>query len=197
MGTGFAALLSLFNNLTLFTALCDGFPLVEFDFVLFGLDIFFCRECVLVGRTHAVADIHRAGCENTVLIHEIVIDRVALDDFSQDVVQNRKIGIGFENNGLVSEVGTHVPVRRDVDNLRVFVRKLTVGNTRPKNRMGFGHIVAPQYHGVALLNIAVVVCRLINTEHLIETDDRARHTKTRFGSRLLERQPALTSLLAA
>ena len=180
VSTGFTALLSLFNFLTghFRTALSDCFFLAQNDGVLFSLNILFFRECVFIGRTHAVADIHCAGCEDAVLVDEIVVDRVTVNNFSQDVVEDCQVTVRSEDDRFIGHVRTHVLIGREVDDLRFFVCQLTVGNTRPKNRMGFGHVVAPQDHCVALFDIGVVVCRFIDTEHLIETDHSARHAKT-------------------
>lgn len=98
MSTGFTALLSLFNFLTghFRTALSDCFFLAQNDGVLFSLNILFFRECVFIGRTHAVADIHCAGCEDAVLVDEIVVDRVTVNNFSQDVVEDCQVTVRAE-----------------------------------------------------------------------------------------------------
>ena len=47
--------------------------------------------------------------------------------------------------------------------------------------MRLGHVVAPQDHGVGLLDVGVDVRRLVDAEDLIEGHDRAGHAQARIG----------------
>ena len=74
------------------------------------------------------------------------------------------------------------------------VSQTAIGNTRPKHRVSFGHIVPPEEEQVCLLNIGIAVCRLVNAESLIEANHRGCHTQTRIGINVIGAETALHEL---
>ena len=111
-------------------------------------------------------------------VHKVVINCVTVNYFSQDIVKDSQVTIRRKDDRFIGHVRTHVLIGRKIDDLRLFVRQLAVGNARPKNRMSLGHVIAPQNHCVAFFNVGVIVSRLVDTKYLVKTNHSARHTET-------------------
>ena len=100
----------LLDDLALLAALADGLVAVERYLELLRLRVLLRREGVLVGGAHAVADVVRAGGEHAVLAHKVHVHGVALDDLARDVVLDREIGVGLEDNLEIGQLRAHVGV---------------------------------------------------------------------------------------
>jgi len=148
------------------------------DALLLFKNVAFGGVGVLVGVAQAVADVGDAGGEDGVLRDEVLVDGAAADDLADQVVRDSKVAVGLEDDGLVGEVGRHVAVGRQVDDLRVRVRELAVGHARPEHGVGLGHVVAPEDHRVGELDVAVVVGGLVDAEGLVEAHDSGRHAES-------------------
>ena len=141
-------------------------------------DVLFGRIGELVGVAKAKADVGHARREDAVLFDEFAVDLTAHIDFSDEIVEDRQVGARLEDDRFVGEARGEVAERRDVDEFRRLGRQLAVRDARPKNRVGFGHVVAPKEHGVGQFNVAVVVSGFVDAEGLIEPNDGRGHAKT-------------------
>ena len=175
------------GNLLLFdfnaglAALADGFSFGQDDLLLLGLNVLFCFKGELIGRSHTVADVDRAGGEDAVIVNELLVVSLAANDFSSQVVEDREVRIGLENDFDIGHARGHVRVRRHVDDTGVLVRELSVGHTAPENRMRFGHVVAPKHHCVALFDVVIDVHRFVHAEGLVEAHHGGSHAQTGVG----------------
>ena len=175
------------GNLLLFdfnaglAALANGFSFGQDDLLLLGLNVLFCFKGELIGRSHTVADVDRAGGKDTVIVNELLVVCLAANDFSSQVVEDREVRIGLENDFDIGHARGHVRVRRHVDDTGVLVRELSVGHTAPENRMRFGHVVAPKHHCVALFDVVIDVHRFVHAEGLVEAHHGGSHAQTGVG----------------
>jgi len=109
------------------------------------------------------------------LVHEIPVDRVPGDDLARDVIEDRQIAVGFEDDFQIRAVGAHVAKGRQVDHAYVGIAHAPVHDPRPQHRMHLGHVRAPQDHRLRVLDVVVVTRRLVGAEGAVEGGHRAGH----------------------
>ena len=178
MLAGGAARILLRNFFADLAALGDGFVGVELDDELALHDVLFGRIGELVGVAKTVADVGHACRKDAVLFDEFAVHLAARINFADEVVEDREVRTGLEDDRFVGNARGEVAEGRDVDELRRLGGELAVGDARPKHRVGFGHVVAPEDHRVGELDVAVVVCGFVDAEGLIEAHDGRGHAKT-------------------
>ena len=161
---GRAARILLRDFFARLAALGDGFVGVKLHDELALHDVLFGRIGELVGVAKAVADVGHARRKDAVLFDEFAVHLAARIDFADEVVEDRKVGARLEDDRFVGEARGEVAEGRDVDDLRRLGGELSVRDARPKHRMGFGHVVAPEDHRVGEFDVAVVVRRFVDAE---------------------------------
>ena len=176
------------------TALADGFGLRQDDLLLLGLRILFGLKGELVGRTHAVADVHGARGKDAVILHELAVVGLAADDFTRQVIEDGQVRVGLEDDFKVGHARREVRVRGEVDDARGLVRELAVGDAAPEHGVRFGHVVAPEHHGVALFDVVIDVHRFVHTEGLVKAHHGRGHAKTRVGVDVVGAETGLEKL---
>ena len=186
--------LLLFDFNTGLATLTDGFGFGQNDFLLLGLNVLFGFKGELVGRTHAVTDVDRTGGKDAVVFHELLVISLAADDFASQVVEDREVRIGLEDDFDIGHARGQVRVRRHVDDTGVFMRELAVGHAAPENRVRFGHVVAPENHRVAFFDVIIDVHRFVHAEGLVEAHHGGSHAKTSVGVDVVGTEAGLQEL---
>ena len=77
------------------------------------------------------------------------------------------------------------------------MRELAVGDAAPEDGVGFGHVVAPEHHRVALFNIGVDVAGFVNAEGLIKAHNGGSHTEARIRVNVVGAEPSLHEFTGA
>ena len=154
----------------------------QHDLALAGLGVLLGGEGELVGRPHAVADVVGPGGEDAVLVDELLVHGVAVDDLARDVVPDRQVGVGLEDDLEVGQVRRAVGEGRQVDDHGSSRRtQALVDDARPEHRVHLGHVRAPQHDRVGQLDVVVAARRLVDPEGLHERRDRRGHAVARVG----------------
>ena len=112
-------------------------------------------------------------------------------------IEDREIGLRLEHHLDVGEVERAVLEGREHGDAHVRRAEPAVGDPAPQDRVHLRHVRAPQHEGVGGLEIVVAAHRLVHAEAAHEAHDADAMQWRALGSRLLERNPALNSLLAA
>ena len=193
MAAGGSNLLLLDFNAGL-AALADRFGFGQNDLLLLGLNVLFGFKGELVGRTHAVTDVDRTGGKDAVVFHELFVVGLAANDFASQVVEDREVRIGLEDDFDIGHARGQVRVRRHVDDTGVFMRELAVGHAAPENRVRFGHVVAPENHRVAFFDVIIDVHRFVHAEGLVEAHHGGSHAKTSVGVNVVGTEAGLQEL---
>jgi hypothetical protein len=82
--------------------------LVQRVFHLLGHRVVLGRAGVLQRGPHAVADVHRAGGKDAVLLHEVHVHRAPRHDLARQVVQDGQVGAGLDDQGHVGDVRAEI-----------------------------------------------------------------------------------------
>jgi hypothetical protein len=152
------------------------------------------RVAELQCRAHAVADVHRAGREDAVLLHELHVHGATRNDLARQVVHQRQVGAGLDDDVDVGDVRREVGVGRDVEDARRLVAELAVGHAAPQHRVRFGRVGAAQHDGVGEFDVVVDVGRLVDAEDLHEAHHGAGHAVACVGVQIVGAEARLHQL---
>jgi hypothetical protein len=139
----------------------------------------------------AIADVGHPLPEVHITGHEFLIDRLVLDDVVADVVEDRQVALRLEDQFVVGKFGRAMAEGREHVNLDVLAGQTTVGHPRPQNRVHLGHVRAPQYEGVGVLDVVVATHRFVDPEGAHEAGYRRSHAVPCIGIEVVAQQAGL------
>ena len=148
----------------------------------------------LVARPHAVADVGRTGGEDAVLVDERLVDGAALHDLARDVVPDREVGVGLEDDLDVGRLRRAVVEGGQVEDAVALPAQALVDDARPEHRVHLGHVGAPEHHAVGGFDVVVAAGRLVDAEGLHEAGDRRGHAVAGVGVEVVRAPAGLDQL---
>ena len=114
----------LFNHFTFGATLSDGFVFIQGAAQLLGECALFAFTRPTIRIAQAVTNIGHACGEEAVLVDEVHVDRIAFNDFTQEVVHDGQVGAGLKDDHIIRERSGVVAERRQADHFRVGVSLL-------------------------------------------------------------------------
>ena len=130
-------------------------------------------------RAQAVADVGDTLHKVDVLLDEVFVHRVVLNNVVADEVEDRQIGLWFEQEFCVGDFTRAICKGRQHMHPDVLGREAAVGDARPQDRVHLRHVRAPQHEGVGVLGIVVAAHRLVDAEGAHEASHSRGHAMTR------------------
>ena len=139
------------------------------------------RVGVRLRAAHAVADVGGARRKDAVPLDEGLIHGPARHDLAGDVVPDREVGVGREDNLDVGALGGAVREGAEVEHAVLGRAQALVDDPRPQHRMHLGHVRAPEHDRVGELDVVVAAGGLVDAEGLHEGGHRGGHAVPRVG----------------
>ncbi len=134
-----------------------------------------------VGRTQTITDVGGTFLEHGVLVDEVPVHLVVLNDVVGDIVEDRQIGLGREDDAVIRQFEAAVLESGEHVHLHIRVGEAAIGHPRPEDGVHLGHVGAPQHEGIGLLDIVIAAHRLVHAEGTHKADDRGGHAVASIG----------------
>ena len=147
-----------------------------------------------VVRAQAVTDVCGRGIEVDVGVDEVPVHLVIADDVVGDVVEDRQVGLGLEDDAVVRQLEAAVLEGGEDMDLAAILGQAGVGEARPEHRVVLRHVRPPEDEGVGLLQVVIAAHGLVGAKGAHEADHGGGHAVTGVGVDIVRAKAGLVEL---
>ena len=145
-------------------------------------------------RAQAITDVGGRGIEIDVGVDEVPVHLVVANDVIGDVVEDRQVGLGLEDDAVVRQLEAAVLEGGEDMDLAALLGQAGVGEARPEHRVVLRHVRPPEDEGVGLLQVVIAAHGLVGAKGAHEAHHGGGHAMPGVGVDIVGAEAGLVEL---